>query len=633
MKGRLMNGNVLFFVLLCIIIVTGTSHSAVDKVNMGVFGAQVHDIAAYDNSGTSEILIAIDSIQGIYKWNSGSSQWDSVAYPLIVGKGQQIEANLNSGYEDDIYAIIDTSSGSGVYVSDSGGGSGSWSSIVTAISNPSVLVGHSSGIYVGTRDGDIYRNTSGYADSFSLIYSAGSGIEITSVAVYDAYTLFVMGMSGGSLVQFDDVDLSTSPPTTTDLTPYLPSSSASGSSFEAHLVGVDPGDVNTLFIAGSSVNPQVYRSDDRGGTWASSWDFESSGSDNFPGGYPQYIKFDNNRVFTGASVLEKSVSWATTWSHSPNLSSTVGTSTVMTHPNDGALEVDPVDSTILYLGTDWGLGQMNHATGTGWTAGSEIGNNDGMEGVILNDMDFYEYSPTSKELWVAAKSGIGRALHFDPTDPTSTASPSDWIFPIYPLDDGAPFHVVRLDPTDPATVFAGNNGGAVYKTTNGTSTSPTWSNVFRTENHPSVFGSTRPDHCTITSIAFVPSSCSRIYMAAYNWETGTDGGVYYSDDGGGSWTLDKKSGGTDFSGIPVNTLWVTDNEVWAGVGSDTSSETGLRWRLSICSTNGFWKPSTGTNLDNEMVTSIDGSTISGTLTVYIATHGGVYRGDRPSGSS
>lgn len=597
------------------------------KTNLGVYGAKVRDITAYNNGSTTEILIAIDSPKGVYKWISGvSSSWDAVTDPAIPGELSQIEANLASGYGNDIYAVITEISGGlytpRLYASDSGGVSGSWVSI-SSVSLPSaaagafsaILLGHSSGMYVATFDGNIYRNTGGVSDPFKLLYSFGSATEITSISIYDANTFFVVGKSGGGSSLYK-LSISGSSISATSIA--LPASSASGGSVEVHLVGVDPTNVDTIFLAGSSANPQVYKSVDGGTTWSSSWDFTSTGTNNFSGGYPQYIKFNNNRVFISASVLDGS---AATWSHAPILSSTVGSGTVETHVNDGALEVDPIDSTIIYMGTDWGVGQTTYASGS-WTSGSEIGNNDGMEGVMLIDMDFYEYSSTHKELWVGTKSGAGRAINYDPTDSTTTDDPSDWSFPIFPEVDGPPVTEVAIHPADPAVVFVANNAGRVYKTSTGTSTSPTWTKVFQAEDYTSVFGSTRPDHSNITAIQFVPSTPNRMYLSGYNWETGTDGGIYYSDDTGATWT-------EDLSGVPVNTLWVTDITAWAGVGNSESAETGLRARTSITDAGSWWSPSTGLSLDNEIVNSIAGTTIegsTGTTTVYVATTGGVYKG-------
>lgn len=591
------------------------------KTNLGVYGARDMDITAYNNSGTTEILVAIESPKGIYKWTSGSStSWDAVTYPAASGEAYQVEVNLASGYENDVYAIINDK----LYGSDSGGTSGSWL-FISSVSLPpdapgvipGILLGHSSGMYVATFDGNIYRNTGGVSDTFNLLYSFGSTTEITSISVYDANTFFVMTSTSGVAALYKLTNSGSFSATSI----ALPASSASGGSVEVHLVGVDPTDVDTIFLAGSSENPQVYKSIDGGTTWSSSWDYNSTDiASNFSGFYPQYIKFNNNRVFISASVLDGS---STTWFHAPMLSSTVGSSTIETSPTEASLEIDPIDPTIIYTGTGWGFGQMTYSSGS-WTAGSEIGNNNGMEGVMLFDMDFYEYSSTHKELWVATESGAGRAINYDPTDSTTTDDPSDWNFPVFPESDGPAVSGVAIHPAEPNIVLVGNTAGRVYKTTNGTSTSPAWTNVFQTEDYPDVFGSTRPDFSKITSIKFVPSTPNRMYLSGYNWETGADGGVYYSDDAGSTWTED-----TSISGIPVNTLWVTDSTCWSGVGNESSSETGLRARTSITGAGNWWSPTTGLSLDSEIVTCIAGTTIggaTGTTTVYVTTTGGVYKG-------
>lgn len=517
------------------------AYPSLQKVNMGVFGSQVTDISAYDNGGSSEILIAAESIKGVYKWTSGATSWQAVTYPAVVGKASQIEMNLASGYENDVYTIIsDTTGIVMLYGSDSGGSSGSWSSIFS-IMGPHLLHGHSTGMYVTTFDGKVYRSTGGVSDSFGLLYSFGA--EVTSISAYNDTTFFAVTRSG-SVTTLYNVTSSGGVFSATPLA--LPATSASAGAVEVHLVGVDPTNVNTLFLAGSSVNPQVYKSIDGGTTWSSSWDSNSTGANHFSGGYPQYIKFNNNRVFISAAVLDGT---STTWSVAPNFSSTLGTNTIETHVNSGSLEVDPVDSSIVYIGSDWGIGQTAYASGA-WTTGSEIGNNDGIEGVVLNDMEFHEYTATHKELWVAAKSGVGRALNFNPLDSTTTDEPADWIFPIYPNGDGAPLTRTAIHPSDPTIVCLGNNGGKVYKTTNGTATAMAdfaWTMVFDASTHTSVFGTNRPDHSTITAVRYVPSTPNRMYLSGYNLETKTDGGVFYSDDTGNTWTED-----ASITGTPVN---------------------------------------------------------------------------------
>lgn len=616
-----------------------TADAALQKVNLGIYGGQVMDVAAYANGSDSEVLIAVDSIKGVYKWNATTSRWRGVTHSTVSGPAQAVEANLASGYTDDIYAIIDTRHGGEVYASDSGGSAGSWDPLDTPINEPSTLLGHSTGLYVGTRDGRIYRSDGGVEDPFSLVYtSTTSGLEVSSISVVsagDGYVMLFDPMTMSS--RLERIDFSGAAGTAIT----LPSATASGSStVEVHMVGADPSDAggDTLFIAGSSANPQAYRSSDGGTTWADSWDRESGeGNPGFFDGFPQYIKFDAGRVFISASVLDVG---ATTWERLPNPSTTIGSGsgsgTITTHANDGALAVDPLDPTRIYAATDWAIGEFSHTSGSGFGTATEMGNAYGIGGVILNDFSFYEYSATSKELWIASKSGLGRATGFDPTDPTSTSRPSDWIFPIFPPGSGEPFTAVAINPNDPAHVLAGNNGGKIYLNTTADTTSGAvggWSRTFEAQSHTSSFGADRPDHSDISRIAFVPSSCSRVYLSGRNWESGQGGGVFYSDDGGSSWTEDTLNSSGAPLGMPVNTLWVSDDAVWAGVGDERATERGLRWRLSVCGSQSFWQPATGESLDNEVVTGIDGVSLSGDYTVYVTTEGGAYKGEKASGSS
>lgn len=616
--------------------------AALQRVNLGIYGGQVMDVTAYPDGTDSKVLIAVDSVKGVYRWQAATSRWRSVTHSTVAGAATQVEANLAAGYTDDVYAILQTATGNEVYASDRGGAAGSWATLATAINSPTILYAHSSGLYVGTGNGEVYRSTGGVSDPFTLVYNpTTSGLEVSSISAVsagDGYVMLYDPMTRSG--QLERVTFGGGSGTAVT----LPTATASGSTtVEVHVVGADPTDTtgNTLYIAGSSMNPQAYRSTDGGATWPDRWDFESGrASAAFFEGYPQYVKFDSGRVFISASVLDPGTS-ATSWVRAPNLTTIIGSGSssvaITTHPNDGALEVDPLDPATVYAATDWAIGEFEHTAGTGWgTTATEMGNADGIGGVVLNDFSFYEHTATSKELWIASKSGLGRANNFDPTNPLSTALPANWIFPIFPPDTGEPFTAVAIDPNDPAHVLAGNNGGKLYLNTTANTAAGAvggWSRTFEASAHTGSFGTTRPDHSEITRIAFVPSVCSRVYLSGRNWETGRDGGVFYSDDGGNTWTEDTRDSSGAPLGMPVNALWVSDNTVWAGVGDARGRARGLRTRLSVCGRASFWQPTTGANLDNEIVYDIDGVELSGDYTVYVATEGGAYKGEMPSGGS
>jgi hypothetical protein len=314
----------------------------------------------------------------------------------------------------------------------------------------------------------------------------------------------------------------------------------------------------------------------------------------------------------------------TDWESSPTLTSTVASTgtpvTVTTNPNDGALAVDAVNPQIIYMATDWGIGTQNHTVSGGWVSGTEMGNNDGIAGVVLNDIAYYEYNATYKELWIAAKSGVGRAVRFDPTDLSSTSDLSDWYFPLYP--DNSPAQEVAIHPSDPSIVLTGSSH--VYKTTQGTSTSMssiTWTRAFSPTDHTDVFGS-QANLSSITGLEFVPSTPTRAYLSAANAQESPDiGAVFYSDDTGSTWTQDASINAT-----PVTCLYVKDNMVWAGVGDSDNNATGLRARTSVTGNGTWWTPATGTDLDGQYVQHMDGTRLGDINTVYVATQSALWKG-------
>ena len=118
---------------------------------------------------------------------------------------------------------------------------------------------------------------------------------------------------------------------------------------------------------------------------------------------------------------------------------------VESNANDPAVELDPNDPTKVYIATDLAIGEMTHTTGY-LTSGSEIAAAQGIEGLIINDLDYFEISATEKHLWIATKSGAAFAPNYDPTNPTSVSAASSWVFPIFAGGDGAPHRAVVIDP-------------------------------------------------------------------------------------------------------------------------------------------------------------------------------------------
>ena len=658
-----------------------------EKINLGLYGGYVADIAAIENAtGDTEVLIAVDSSQrGVFKWDSASSLWSSITYPTgtvtgeIPGAALQVEGNPNS--PTDVYTVITSETDmSALYVSDSYGdvstGVVSFSAAMTDVGDPlsdvNALVGSDSGIYAGTTRGEVWLNAGSASNSFTSVFSEEPAGRVLSLTVTSATTGYVLMEDSVGTLSLWSTNWSGS---NTDLTSMLPAVAPvevhtggcpiDDCDLDVHRVAADPADATglTLYIAGSSINGMAFLSTDGGATWNSGWDYQcslpGSGCESFglTYGYPSVILFQDvaasgteSRFVYISTVARDNDAATPSWDPIPNLSSTITPSgptgpiviDFTTHANDSALAIDPNDGTILYVATDLAIGQIEHtSSGFPEPSGSEMGNARGIEGVVINDMDFFENSSTDKDLWIATKSGLGKGLNFDPTDPTSTEDAGDWVYPIFPRDDGAPPSAVAINPLNSSEVLAGN--GKVYRNEQSTSlpeAAQAWALTF----DPSDFAgpgepleSDRADRTKTTAIEYQQQgSCDRVYMTAANEDTGLEGGVFYSDDGGENWTIDDYNT-AGLLKMPVNALWTSQYTVWIGVGdkgqeTPRSSDTGMKARLSLCLSSSFWTPSCGadpviTQMQSEVIVAIDGVAISGDDTVYIASLDHVYKGE------
>ncbi len=602
------------------LLVAGGARADLQRVNVGVYGGQVRDIAGFADATETNLFIAVESNRGVHWWNALTQIWETVTYPDLPGVASAVECARHAGFEDDVYAILTPPTGpTRLCASEVAGRLGTWTNLSSSgITNPSVLVGHSTGFYVGTRQGEIFLNASGPGAGFSLIYQHPTFTEIHSVAPFDSNLIYATVSPDPSATNLFKLDWNGALFVKTDLVPP-PASGGGNTNVRIRLVGVWPGLSNEVFAAGNDAGEvQVYHSTDGGLTWPERW-YNDNGSGDFPGGYPSYIKFDSGRVFISHSTLNA----GNVWTSVPNAETPIWDgSIVSTHPNDAALEIISTEPTTVYIDTDWAIANAGCTLTGEWTGGAEIGTNKGIAGVILNDFDFFEHTPSNKTLWVAAKSGIGHTLHFNPMALGTSADPTDWIFPLYP--DGAPAYSISIQPTNPALVLAGYNSGRIFRSTNAedtVSTNISWSQVFYGGDHPAVFGTVNND-VTIKAIRFVPSTPDYVFAAGYRWQPPlTNGGIFFSSDAGLTWT-------NEFSGTPVNCLFVNDHATWAGVGSSETAELGLRARLGPGS---WWQPMTGTNIDHEIVNGIDGVILSSQAVVYVVTGGdmttgSVYRG-------
>ena len=690
------------------------------KENIGLYGGYVADIEAMDDAGTTEILIAVENSQrGVYRYipasGGASAYWESTSNPTSTGSTGHIpgfasEIEEDQGVPGHVYAVLSnerTSMNKALYESSDYGrltisSAVSW----TPFNDPStglpvegveVMHSHSTGgVYAATR-----------SEIFRLISGGGNTVFETSSlsAPYDTFEIVdfaVTGSKAGYVVLRDPITndhglVSTQwnlgvAPLVLSLPPAAPVEIRTGTcplsdcSITIDLIAADPQDTagNIIYIAGSSINGMVFKSTDGGSTWDDGYDYQCGISADpacsgfgFTDGYPRgdVVRFrgiatsgsESRHVFIGRVVLDND-DIASGWDRTPPLQSLLyrsgpGSSTLVsqrTNANDPSLEIDPNDSTRLFIATDLAVGEITHDPAGGYAdpSGKEMANAQGIEGLVINDLDYFENNATDKELWIATKGGAAFARGYNPADPTSVATAGDWVYPVFAGGDGAPHRAVAISPSNKANVLVGI--GSVYRNETGDGVDPSsgavdfnlvadasnWSRVFDPQDFAGAgepLESDRADRSYATAIEWQDAgSCNRVYLSIANTDTGTEGGIFYSDDDGATWQVDTLNGSSPLLKMPVNSLLVTPNFVWAGVGDrdGRSSETGIRARVSLCGTSAWWEPSHGSDplfadLQTKHVTALDGNTVSGSTTtavVYVTTLREVIKGEYVSGS-
>ena len=676
---------------LALLTTTPVAFSEPVKENIGLFGGYVADILALDDGGTTELLIAVENSQrGVYRYDTSSMTWGSETNPpgtaLAASDKTPGYASQLEGYPGNPELAFATLSNDRTGMNRRLYGHADYGRAVTGtlvweeINDPAsgatyddvvIMHGHSTGMYFAQRDKiSVITHSSGSLSISSIfemsdITSLSSAMdwEVVDFALTDVSKAYV-AIRNGMTDAYRLYEISPAgAPTRITLPAAAPVELRTGTcplsdcDVKVELVTADLADStgDTLYIAGSSVNAMIFKSTDGGSTWDQGADFQcinntACGGGEFYDGYPRgdVARYkgtatsgsESRYVFIGRVVYDNDTpgsGWQTTAKLSTTVMSSGSPVIVESNANDPAVELDPNDSTKVYIATDLAIGAMTHTTGY-LSSGSEIAAAQGIEGLIINDLDYFEISPTEKHLWIATKSGAAFAPNYDPTNPTSVSAASSWVFPIFAGGDGAPHRAVIIDPNDKANVLMGI--GAVYRNETGDGIDPStgvydpvlvadnsnWSRVFDPENFatdPSVDPTTTDPlfgdnvmRSYATALEWQTSSagsCDRAYLSIANTDEGEQGGVFYSDDDGGTWSADTLSSGR-FS-APVNTLLSNDNFLWAGVGDEfgRSSLSGIYARVSLCASNDWWKPThtdpifTAIQADDYVV-AVDGAT-------------------------
>lgn len=296
---------------------------------------------------------------------------------------------------------------------------------------------------------------------------------------------------------------------------------------------------NSLFLGGTDNSTKfVAQSTDGGATWTEI----NTGSVGIAGGN---ISFSGNAsdyyVYLG-STYSDSVGALGTWQKLGDIGG------FETHPNDGAVIVDPNNIDVIYLTTDQGIGS-SYSRGEGIY---EI--NDGVEAVQVKDFDMTSDKNTA---WLASKSGIRMVTNYQTTPVWSNA--------LFPNSDGSPYYSCAMETGNANTAYVGN--ARVYKTTDaGTS----WTRMFSAEDAPYMFASVGVNVKAIEVCEYN----TNIVFVGYHADGTDKGGLFYSEDAGANWNQLLIEAGSMGEDVDVQDI------IFNKEGSDTVAYIGVEYDLA-----------------------------------------------------
>jgi photosystem II stability/assembly factor-like uncharacterized protein len=381
-----------------------------------------------------------------------------------------------------------TSGGGVVKSTDSGGtwvtsGTGLTNAYVAALahdpSNPTTL-------YAGTSGGGVFKSTDS-GGTWAAINTGLTSAYVTALAIDPTTpaTLYA-GTSGGGVFR------------STDSGRTWATASAGLTNLNVKALAIDPSKPATLYAG--TLGAGIFRSTNAGGAWAS----VSTGLT-----VPEIesLVIDPTTpatLYAGTSGggIFKSTDAGGTWA-TINTGLTYGG---LSYSDVNALAIDPSNPTTLYAGT-FGDGVFKSTdSGRTWTAANTGLTSDYVHALVI-------LPSNHAVLYAGTQFGVFR----------STNSAGTWAV----ANAGLPYltyvYSLAIDPTRPATVYAGEEvGGGVFKSTD---SGGTW-----------VTSGTGLTNAFVNTLAVDPFTPATLYA-------GTDGGVFRSIDSGSTWT----AAGTDQS--------------------------------------------------------------------------------------
>lgn len=242
----------------------------------------------------------------------------------------------------------------------------------------------------------------------------------------------------------------------------------------------------------------------------------------------------------------------------------------------GFCAADQTDSTIFYATFQYaGIRRSNNS-------GSSFGTNVAPPengGTNFNFVPYYMLDPNNQNRMLACGRKIWRSNNIRSSPPAWTMI-KDVIQP-GPEEKGYPnAHFEANPPLNSSTItvaqgnsdiiWVGYNNGQLWKTTNGTATTPTWTRVDS--------GSPLPDRW-ISRICIDPQNHNKVYVSFMGWEADN---VWVTTNAGTSWTQITGAGAHALPAAPVDCLAIHQSRPgWLYAGTDigifTSSDDGQTW--------------------------------------------------------
>jgi hypothetical protein len=624
--GRAIALGTILFGLMLIWPANGSAFS----VRLGIFGGEAKDIAAYDVGGQTRLIAAVRSNKAGVRLDPSLSSWG----PLFLGRPGELEeiepdqTVVGTG-AGTIFAILND----GKLISNASELSGTfapsaWTTVTNGgvfhgstgvVERMSTVLGHSSGTYVGTDDGNIYRTTDGGA-TWTLLASPVPMAPIVSITAYtdDANNpLLWATVDNAGTTELYPLTYSTG--YTVGALMVVPSIDGV---IERVFVYPDTAiaDAPLIFVTGSSPSNSVYRGALSGSSWTTTTEVPH---------YFQQMQFDavNGRIYAASGI---STDQGYTFTSLPVQTRTLGD----IHSNDYSMAIDPHNPSTVFYASDWFIGEYSIASGT-WLALGEIALNSGVTSIQINDMAQIMTTSTTKDTFIiGGKTGLGITQDFL----THSGGFPNWTYPIFPADDGAPITATFLQDYDLdgaviENVFAGTNGGDLYRATNQGLTAASYTKVF--DPQVDAVGFYVDDNTiSLTSIVASPNSADELYISFGDWDTGhVGGGVACSIDNGLTWQMDP-AWVTLADSMLVQDIQLTNTKFWVGVGKADDLDPNHRGlyakigSLSGCGTGTFTKVTTLPTLDASIVYDMGGPITS---PVYVATSGGLFRGELIAG--